>query len=346
MVDAQPARRAAWLMPLGFGAVACAVVALSAAGARHTPLIRQHVEAQAAQQARENAMYVYDNGYLDGGDEVVLNQIPNDDYSRGGVYFIGDSQMWHSLMPWRLTPAESNLIHNYSIGDLRHRDVLHLLRMLVEQADLLQAGGERTTVFLCLSPEMAREPTPGYVEALFERHGFYSYDWTDGIRIIDMSAFERTLRLYRYDATRFLRTVVLRPNQVASRRQIEQTPAYQARPNWREPMDEELAFLAQTLDYLQARGVRVRGLYFPEGSWRRGLDYSEYYRERVTELLSSRNIPLIDHGTMLADDEFGDAVHSLYSGQVKLHDAYLQLAREALEAMGTSIEQPAPVSNR
>jgi hypothetical protein len=36
----------------------------------------------------------------------------------------------------------------------------------------------------------------------------------------------------------------------------------------------------------------------------------------------------------LPDSEFGDSVHARYSGQIKLHEAYAKLARDALSGSG------------
>jgi hypothetical protein len=50
-------------------------------------------------------------------------------------------------------------------------------------------------------------------------------------------------------------------------------------------------------------------------------------------VLAARGVPMIDQRDLLTDDEFGDAVHARYEGQLKLHDAYLDLARDALDDM-------------
>jgi hypothetical protein len=331
---AESVRGGQWRLGFMLGAAACLTFVSAAAGARFTRVIPNHVERQIARQEATNGMYMHDNGYFDDGDYVLIDQIPNADYSRGGVYFIGASEMKMTLMPWRLSPDEAALIHNYSIGDFRHRDVYHYVRMLVEEAGLLQAGGERTTIFLGLSTEMTREHTAGYVESLFERHGFYTYEWSGGIHIRALSPLERAFRLTRNEANRFLSVLFLSPNRVGGRRAIEQTPEHQLRPaNWRPIMEEEIRYLAQTIDYLQARGVNVVGIYPPQASWRDNVDYSGPHFEMVSEVLAARGVPLVDQRNMLPDEEFGDAVHPLYVGQVKLHDAYVELARGSLQEM-------------
>jgi hypothetical protein len=332
---AESSRGAQWPLALMLGAASCVTFAAAAAGAHVTPVIQNHVERQIQRQAAVNGMYLYNDGYVDDGDYVLLGQIPNADYSRGGVYFIGPSEMKLTLMPWRLSPEESELIHNYSIGDFRHTDVRQYVRMLVEEANLLQAGAERTTIFLGLSTEMTREPSRKYIGALFERHGHYTFDPSGEMHLRAISPPERAYRFARNSANRFLSILLLPPNRVRTRREVEQLPENQIRSgDWRPAMEMEVRNLAQTIDYLQARGVAVRAIYPPQASWRRDVDYSGPYFEMVSEVLAARGVPLVDQRDLLTDDEFGDAVHALYEGQIKLHDAYLELARDALDEMG------------
>ena len=330
---AKEVRNIQWRLALVLCATACLTFVASAAGVRLTPVIENHVQRQIARQEAENGSMMYAHGYFDDGDYVLVHQIPNDDFSRGGVYFIGASEMKMTLMPWRLSSEEAELIHNYSIGDFRHRDVYHYTRMLVEQAGLLAGGPDRVTVVLGLSTEMTRDQTPGYVESLFERHGLYEYEWSGQMRMTDLSPVERAFRLGRNDANRFLSTLLLSPNDVGHRRRGEQATSHQVWPKgWRPIMDEEVEYLARTIDYLQARGVNVRTIYPPQASWRE-MDYSARYFELVSAVLAARSVPMTDQRDLLIDDEFSDAVHPLYPGQVKLHNAYVALARDALVDM-------------
>jgi hypothetical protein len=49
-----------------------------------------------------------------------------------------------------------------------------------------------------------------------------------------------------------------------------------------------------------------------------------------------------DFGNIAADEEFMDALHVRYSGQVKFHAGLHALAREALARMGTHVVDPSP----
>lgn len=311
---------------------------------RTTPVIENHVQRELARLEATNGLYYFDNGYRDEGDYVLLGQLLHDDYSRGGVYFIGSSEMNTALMPWALTPAERRLIHNYSIGDVRHSELRHYVRMLVEDNGLLQAGGERTTVILGLTFQQARRKGGEmYVRDLFHRHRLYSYDWNEGIRRLPVSAVERDYIEARDLANRFLRIVFLAPSRV---RVTPDTPEFMRQHmhgvmagEWRPLMQQEVDELAATIDYLQARGVRVWALYPPMGTWHDEMPYDRTYREMVTPVLEARNVPVTDFGDLLPDEEFMDALHARYRGQVQIHAAFRALALEALADMGTPLEE-------
>jgi hypothetical protein len=309
-----------------------------------TPTLHNKLVREIELHRTTNGYYLFNGGYVDDGDYLLIGQLPSDDYSRGGVYFIGASEMNTAIMTWTLPPAERKLIHNYAIGDLRHTEARHFVRMLIEDFDLLQAGGEKTTIILGLSYQMAREKASGagYIKELFHRHRYYKYDWKAGIQRVQLSQMERNLRLGRDQVNRYLRALLLAPNMV----QTEPWPRGALRGHlekfmpgdWRRVMASEVEELASLIDYLQAQKVRVKAILHPNGSWQGQLPYDAEYRKLVMPVLEARSVPVSDFGNMLTDEEFFDAVHARYNGQIKLHKAYRDLALHALAEMGTDIE--------
>lgn len=334
-----------------------AVIAGSCAGvgfaARFSPLMQTRIESDLARQRAANGLFLYNGGYLDDGDYVLLGQIPYDDYSRGGVYFIGSSETRFLLDTWELPPHERALIHNYALGDLRHRDALHFIRSLVDEHGLLAAGGEHTTIFLALSDQMTRNrdlsrEVNRYVPSLFTRHGFYSFAVEDGVHRIPMSGFERFVRQERVLANRFLVTLA-----GAEGRVITDTRSPEARrehlvsqmgEDWEPEMRRQVGFLGETIDYLQQRGVHVRALFVPKATWARTLPYDAAYRALVIPILEARGVEIVDLDAALPDEDFGDAVHARYSGQQKMHSLARAMGLEALADMGTPVS-PAEPSN-
>jgi hypothetical protein len=333
--------------------VTLAAVAVAFAGvaalAGATSVLEDHVAREDELHRTTNGVHFYDGGYTDDGDLVLLGELPHADFSRGGVYFIGSSELRASIMPPRLPEEERALIHNYALGDLRHREVFHYVRMLVEDEGLIEAGPEKTTVILSLYYPLARLKNPTipidrYVETLFERHRFYSYDWDDGITKTSMTGAERFLRIQRDSATRFLRTLITKPSRV---RPFPATEEWKRNhlievmgSDWRSVMAEETEFVAKTLDYLQERDVRVVALLPPLADLHDELPYDAAYREIIMPMLEARGVPIADFSDFLEDDEFGDDMHARYSGQQRLHEAYRALALDQLEAMGTTLAPP------
>jgi hypothetical protein len=312
--------------------------------AHFSPVIPHYIAQELARQRQINGIYYYDAGYADAEDYVLIGQVPQDDYSRGGVYFFGASGTTISIMPWELPLAERTLIHNYALGDLSHRELRYFLRSLIEEHDLLQAGGRKTTVMLCLFYGMARRKSGAnhFVARLFPRHGFYSYDPEDGIYRVPMSSLERFLRRERVYANRFLQILTVPYSDVIASE--KPNPAkYQAMwiksigPNWQGEMAAQVDDLAALLDYLQERKVPVRVIFPPRGTWHDGLPFDAAYRNMLQPILESRKIPVTDLSRLLPDEDFGDAGHLRYSGQWKLHRVYRELALRALEEMGTEL---------
>lgn len=342
------AARAQTAISLLMAAMFCAAAAGSVWLARATPVIAENLAREEALHRQSNGVLFYNGGYIDDGDFVLLSELPSADFSSGGVVFIAASEMRTTIMPWRLPPAERALIHNFALGDMRHREVRHFVRTLVEEEGLLEAGGDRTTIILGLSHLMARAkdlsvPLDRYTQQLFERHRLYAYDWDEGIHRTNISGIERALRLGRDEANRFWRALIERPSTVrpypASREwRINHTHAVMGEA-WQANMAAEIADLAATIDYLQARNVRVLALYPPVGTWQDEMPYERAYRAMVTPMLHARGVPLADFSGFLDDDDFGDDVHVRYEAQLKVHEAYRALALEHLDAMGA---RPSP----
>ncbi len=108
--------------------------------ANFTPVMSAYVASQTKMHREKNGLLFFDGGYPDSGDYVLTGLLPEADFPRGGVYFVGASNSIVSIMTWELPPAERVLIHNYSIGNLTHREMRYFLENLVEEQGLLRAG--------------------------------------------------------------------------------------------------------------------------------------------------------------------------------------------------------------
>lgn len=332
-------------LPLLMAASVVLTFALAVLLARWTPAIADHVARELEREQATNGLYLYDAGYADDADYVLLAQLPFADFSRGGVLFLGDSKANAAIRTWELPPEERALIHNFSIGDLRYLELRQYLEMLVEEFGLLEAGGGRTTVFLSLSRQMTRPldyAKGGYVRHAFRRHGLYDYDAHADIHRIPSSPFELWLRSMRNDAQRFLAIAFhMRPSRVKLLAPNEQTPEFNSMgSDWRAAMDREVMELAAALDYLQARGAHVRVIFRPTGTWEAELPYEAAHRALVMPILEARGIPILDQSDALTDSEFMDSTHPSHQARRRLHEIDRQMALDALHDMGTEIRRP------
>ncbi|MEQ1608368.1 MAG: hypothetical protein ABL956_05275 [Hyphomonadaceae bacterium] len=326
-----------WRLPLLLAATICATCAVVVWLAHVSPVIPNFVDRELARQRETNGVFLYDAGFVDDADYLLLDQVPFDDRSRGGVYFIGDSAMKVTLHPWLLPPGERRLIHNYSVGALRHSDVRAFVRMLVEDFDLLRAGGEHTTIFLSCSYYLARPPIDGVTLSYYvERHGLYTYSADAGMHPTKLLAADRFVRMQRDYAARFLNIAFgSRQSRVSGTdAELKSPQSRMLEGDWRAALSREVHELEELITYLQARGVTVAAIFPPSGSWDDGSPYEPAYRAVVEPLLQKYRVALIDQDDLISDDDFADRNHPNYRSELVLHELNRRAALGALGRMG------------
>jgi hypothetical protein len=329
-------RQICFLLAASMFACAATVVLL----AHFTRVLPDLLDREIARMREIDGVYLYDGGYVDDADYVLLGLLPRADHHNGGVFFIGDSQLRAAFMPTELPASEQALIRNYSIGDLHHRDQRYFIKMLVDEFGLLDGGAEHTTIVLGISHNMARPRVyadGSYVNDAFQRHGLYTYPAGAGaMHRSPMPAPERFVRVQHDIASRFLLTVSgLRASRVKPFTPALRTVrAIRLDDNWREAMVSEVHELSQLLDYLRARRVRVIAIISPSGSWERQLPYERAYLDMVEPVFAARNMRLIDQTRLLSDEEIADNTHPTYRGRIRLQAIDRALALQALEDMG------------
>ena len=314
---------------------------------------------------RTNSQYQYLLGFSDFEERLLLDELPKADYSHGGVYFIGSSNLKVSLMSWELPPDLQGLIHNYATSNATHRQEFHFIRYLVEHEGLLEAGGEKTAIVLGLFYHSATDPKNQHLydrdffTELFNRYGMYTYSTEKGIIPVQMSRLERYLRIEKIRCSNYLQrllnrievllhNIILAPlgkeNKTENLRlkptlapDIEEYHAHWHKamgPDWEASMAIQMQELNRLIEYLQERKVHVSAFLLPLASWHHDLPYPEAYWKQVNAVCDARSVPLIDLTRLLADDEFNDSNHANYNGQQKLHAAMMDIALPLLHKMG------------
>ena len=285
-----------------------------------------------------------DTGYfIDFEDRLVLDEIPSADFSRGSVDLIGSSNMKWATNFRNLPPDQRSLIHNFSFGACGHTQQLHLVRYLVEQRNLLQAGGDKTLLVFGVSYHNALPSydPKGFFVNLWKRHGLYTYTASDGILPTPVNPLFQRAYVEKVRIAGFLSTLgkairtplrrLWRPDQPITPRQHDPDIYNLYRRemfehNWDQRLAEQCGVFGQMMDYLRSRDVNVIVILLPQGTWENRLPFGEAYGKSLTAVCQEKGVPLLDWSTRLEDDDFADSNHLNLDGIEKLHEAFLDVA--------------------
>jgi hypothetical protein len=295
-------------------------------------------------------LFMNRGGFVDFEDRVLLDEIPNADFSRGGVYFFGTSTMKWGLKTWELDSAERALVHNFGIGASNHRFVAQFIRYLVEYEGLFKAGGGNVHVVLGCFWSMGKEWPTGFFTQLWGRYKLFQYDERRGIRPADLGAVRRTWRVEQARLAGFVSANAWRvARYVASgagmrmsadrERQIGETEIRQRAietasvADWEKELKTQLAELRALLHYLHERGVTVTVVLLPTRADYDDLPLPQRYSAGLRTVAAENQVQFADLSRLLGNDEFVDVNHANYPGLEKLHRALISLVRPDLDRL-------------
>ena len=310
---------------------------------------------------RDNTSFLDQSLFLDNGDRVFLRDIPNTDYSGGGVHFFGTSNLSFILAPWRYPPEVRDRVGNFSLGGATHTDQLHLIRYLAQDEELL-ANGKETLVVLGLFYGNAIHARKNRFARLFpdkcERYGLYDYDRARDLRHVEMPSLRRAFLREKARCMGLLRVMkedlVFRNGSLDVRSTGVLTDRHEPekyRTSWRklmgiyweQDMALELDALRTMVEYIQDQGASVHAVMMPIGSWHADLPFATRYLDGVTEICESTSVPLSDFSGLLEDDEFADHSHAKIRSAGKCNSALMRIATEFLgfpDVEPTQIQPP------
>ena len=291
---------------------------------------------------QENLQYQHRIYFADFEDRLLLEELPQADYSTGGVYFLGASNIKVSIMPWLLDDELRRRTGNYGLSAARHSQQFQFLRLLVEHRGLA-AAGDKTLIVLGLYHTTAVAVGDGdnaeYFASLFRRHGLYTYDPAGGMAPVALSDLERTIRIRKARCAGFLKALRTGGTRNSFKPARHNPEAYRQDrikymgPRWKEEMADQVAELDRMIAYIQAHNLRVMAVYLPLASWDNSLPYAAEYKRLTQAICQGRNVPVTDFSDLLADDKFHDSTHANYVGQQKLHQALLEIVKAHLHAV-------------
>ena len=320
--------------------------------ARSRDLERWLTAASSALHEKNGTLFSYTGNFIDAEERVMLDEIPRADYSRGGVYFFGASNMKWAFQTWDLPAAERRLIGNYGIGATNHTNQLRLIRYLIEQRGFL-AAGDRNLVFIGVSfhEGAVSEPWNRYFEGMLRRHGVYALAPDGRITPAPLTAVERWLRIEQARCGGFVWNLARLVNNWVNtglswaRRPShdwanERSPMYAQAwreilgPRWQQNMDEEVARLRETIDLARSRHATVKLILLPQGTWMDELPFKAAYEAKIRALCQTTSTPLIDLSRTIADADFVDSNHLTVEGQKKFEALIMRDVLEHLRRIG------------
>jgi hypothetical protein len=311
----------------------------------------RRVSWQQSKLKKQIPLFCYNEHFSDYEDCLLHKVVPAADFSRGGVYFMGASNMKWALKLWDL-PAETRpLIRNFAFGGTKHSSQFEFIRFLVEQEGFLKAGGEKTLVVFGVNYRNAhhskrnRAGRDEYFDSLWNRHGFYTIAADGSIHRSGLNAVAETMILERIKITGLLKELVnlayvpFKPTRVQDRNAYNQYWAAGMGPHWEEMVGSEAAAFGRMVDYLQQRNVKVVAVRMPVGSWEDDLPYERAYIRQLREVCESRGVRIHDFSRMLDDDLFADSIHLTPAGIEKFEPAVMKIALEHLRSTGALPEK-------
>jgi hypothetical protein len=311
--------------------------------ARSDAVNRWLSQRQMAKAARNDELYLDAGAYFDAADALLLRDLPRADYSKGGVYLLGSSQVKYCLDDYRLPPEQARLIHNYGINGSNLTQMYHFARFMDEDQHFLSAGGERSMVMLGLTYTNVVERDRGHAHFFpeyFSRYGLYEYDDAAGVTPVPMSGPSRFARTEWGRARSFILRCwrgsaqvqrVPQDKDAFRKREVERVGTER---EWRPAMRRQLADLEKLLDYLKARRVEVVGFMVPEGSWNARVPSREAFDPAVREMFRQRGLTLLDYSDAVPDENFADYGHLMPSGTAIVRAKLLPVAQDFLRKTG------------
>lgn len=341
------ARRNQSICSLGLLAVLVVTCLVTDLLARNRSLERLLMAKSTELAKRTGTIFSNTGNFIDFEERVLLDEIAQADYSRGGVYFFGTSNMKWAFNTWDLPLQQQRLIGNYGVGASTHTTQLQLIRYLIEQRGFLTAG-ERNLVIIGVSFHSSREePTTGYFASLLRRHGLYTIAPDGRVVPVQMSNVERWLRVEKarsggliWNLGRLAKSGVIALAGL-SRRAAHDGARYQQEwrafmgPHWHRNMDTELERLRETILLLRSYNAQVKVMLMPEGTWITELPFKVRYEALIRTLCQMTSTPLIDLSHALPDGDFVDSAHLTVEGSEKFRSLIMETIIAHLQKVET-----------
>jgi hypothetical protein len=339
-------RWAQWWMSIGLLAFLIATVAALDLLAHNQALAGLLMRLDQQVNRIDKQRYSYEHYFPDFEDRLVYEELPSANYSKGGVYLIGTSNLKWATRFWDLPQEQRSLIHNYGIGASDHLQQFQLIRHLVEHENVLAAGGDKNMVILGTSyhstGDGSHDPNR-FFASIWRRHGLYEYQASTGIAPVATSSIWPAVEIERVRIAGCVKSILYsaaRQLGYHARVRMHDTDAYNRERtewiggNWKETMRDQVSQFEAMTDYLQRRGVRLVVVFLPLGTWEDKLPFERAYIESMTEVCRKKSVPTMDWSKLLDDEDFADSNHPNLYGVDKMQPKFLEIAIPFLRSSG------------
>jgi hypothetical protein len=330
-----------------FGAVAATCLGLVALA--ETPWVKDKIRDVAWSQAtskKQIPMASFYREFLDSGDQLIHEELPAADFSRGGVYFDGASNMAWAMKLWDLPPEIRPWIHNLAVGGWNHADQFGMIRYLVEKRGLLEAGGPKTLFVFGVSyhsihnARLPGDDSPTVSSTAWRRHGLFTAERDGSVQQIARPRVYEEFVLTRTRMTGVLKELVnlaytpLKSVRVQNPKVLAQEWVRALGDRWKQKLDLELAAFDRMVGYLRERGVNVIVVQLPQQSWDHETEYESAYMGGLRKVCEARGIPIRDFSRLIPDNHFADSVHLTTEGMEEIRPKLIEIGLEHLRSIG------------
>ncbi len=297
---------------------------------------------------KNHTVFSYTGNFIDFEERLVLDEIPRADFSKGGVYFFGTSNMKWAFQTWDLPADQRQHIGNYGIGASNHKDQLELIRYLIEQRGFL-AAGDRDLVVLGVSFHLAHAdgPSGGYWASLLRRRGLYTVAADGRIAPVPMNRVERWLRVEQARCAGFIWNLGrLAKGWLTAFRGSRHPVAHDGETyrqgwrafmgdQWQQNLDVAMNSLRQTISLVQSHHARIKVILLPQGTWMDPLPFKSQYEAKVRAVCAETDTPLIDLSHAIGDEDFVNSNHLTVEGQERFRGLVMKEVPTQLRGMNT-----------
>jgi len=277
---------------------------------------------------KNHTVFSYTGNFIDFEERLVLDEIPRADFSKGGVYFFGTSNVKWAFQTWDLPADQRQHIGNYGIGASNHKDQLEFIRYLTGQRGFLTAG-DRDLVVLGVSFHLAHEDGPlgGYWASLLRRRGLYTVAGDGRIAPVPMNMILRWLRVEQARCAGFIWNFGrLAQAWLTAFRGSRHPVAHDGEKyrqgwrafmgdHWQQNLDVAVNSLRATISLVKSHHAGVKVMLLPQGTWMDPLPFKSQYEAKVRAVCAETDTPLIDLSRAIGDEDFVDSNHLTVEGQ-------------------------------